>query len=346
MPTSRKTDDSNKNAIIFEIQRVFFLPHKHIFDEELIEGWKKSDRIDHCNIYFITVAKKYRFDLKRTSTNILGELKTYVRIGENPAQRVITHVHRCNSTLYHALHDKSFFGEVGFDFKVDRAASNEKELTINVKTHPSLEPVPLVLLVENVLQAADCQLGIDGAPRIVYIGQSFRVFERLRSHSRINQTSASLRDDEELHINLVRFKIGYVGDYMGEGWKFFLHEKPRGSAVAKEKVSLLERTLIAFFRPELNDQHVETKLHKDSLVSGIVDRYDIDSISVGVGVHGPLGKFWSPRQSVTDEVATYSFVNPSSGFRSGIDIPALGHLAEKPLGTKKTEGNSPKKART
>ena len=304
------------NELFFEIERVQYIPHRYLFDDLVMERWRQTGEIDLYNIYFITVAKKLRFDLTRTSTNMLGELKTYLRVGDAPPQRVVTHVHKCNPLLFQSFHKAVPFGEVGNKFRLDRSASDERTLTIYVNPAGDDTLVPLPVLVENVLEAEDVRLGVNGFPRIVYIGQSFRVIERLRSHQRINEASTDLDDDEELRINLVQFRTGYLGTYQDDGWKFFLARHDPSSVEFRDKLSLLERILISLFRPELNDQHVNTELRCDQLVSRVVSRYQIGNLTIGIGVHGPLGAFWSPMQRVNGELASYSFLNPPLGFRS------------------------------
>lgn len=306
------------NAFMFEIQRVQYLPHRYLFDDELIETWQQTNELGLYNIYFITTSKKARFDLDRTSTNMLGELKTYVRVGKTLSRRVVTHVHKCNPLMFQALHKNGPFGQIGTKFRIDRSASDERTLLINVNPDNRESVVPLSILIENVLEAENIQLGLEADPRIVYIGQSFRILDRLRTHKRINQTAALLKDDEELRINLVQFRTAYIGQYLDNGWKFFLSQQDQASREFRDKISLLERILISFFKPELNDKHVKPDLHDDRLVSEIVERYKIGGLAVGVGVHGPLGKFWSPRQATNDELVSYSFVTPSLGFRSGL----------------------------
>jgi hypothetical protein len=329
LPSKTHLDTSQikegKNSFTFEIERVQYLPHRYLFKELLMDTWRQTQGFDLYNIYFITVAKKLRFDLARTSTNMIGELKTHLKLGGIPLQRVITRVHKCNPLLFQALHKSHPFGEVADKFVIDRSASNDTKLVINVTPIGADSFVPLNVLVENVLEAENVELGLDGAPRIVYIGQSFRIIERLQSHKRINEASANLRDDEELRINLVQFRTGYMGKYLDDGWKFFLSQHNPRSTEFKNKVSLLERILISFFRPELNDQHVNTELRDDQLVSQIVKRFQIGGLGVGVGVHGALGKYWSPQQISNDEVVSYSFSNPALGFQPGLNGAGL-HL--------------------
>ncbi len=307
------------NAFIFEIERVKFLPHRFLFDDSLIDSWRQTEGLDFYNIYFITVAKKLRFDLARTSVNMLGELKTYIRVGDAHSQRVVTHVHKCNPILFEALHKSMPFGGVGKSFRIHRSTSDERALVIHVDPIGDGSFVPLSVLVENILDSETVQLATEGAPRVVYVGQSSRIIERLRSHERINETSAGLRDDEELRINLVQFRTSYLGSYLDDGWKFFLSRHDPTSEEFQNRVSLLERILISFFRPELNDQHVNTAPHNDTVVSRIVKRYDIGGLAVSVGVHGALGKFWSPAQVTNDEVVSFTFVNPSLGFQPGLE---------------------------
>jgi hypothetical protein len=157
-----------------------------------------------------------------------------------------------------------------------------------------------------------------GAPRIVYIGQSFRTIKRLQSHSRVNQASSLLNDDEELRLNLVAYRTTYVGGrFMDRLWNEFLVDGPDRSGF-KQKTSLIERMLIAFYNPILNVRHRFVKLDKDPLVISLRRRRGLRGVGLGVGMYGPLGQFWSPDQVFQEEIVSFDFEQAQNGFVPGL----------------------------
>lgn len=302
-----------------EILQVKYIPHRFLFDDEQLQEWIKSDQIDTYNVYFITRSKKIRFDLSRTSTNMLGNLKTWVRIGDSKEHRITTTVHHCNPILFNLLDNHSLLTQVGKSYRIDRTNSDDRSLIVQVDVGDGVT-FPLAILIESVFLGVGIEL--DVPPEIVYIGQSFRIIDRLQSHKRINQTASLLRDDEELRVNLIQFKLGYGGgsiNYNDKAWGFFLRQHDSKTQEFRDKISLIERFLISFFKPTLNDQHINTPFHEDRLVREIINKYSVEGMALGVGVHGAFGKFWSKNQVLNNELSSYNFNNPKLGFQSNLD---------------------------
>jgi hypothetical protein len=286
-----------------------------LFNPDVIQRLESSDDITKFQIYFLTVTKKIRFDLKRSSIGATGLLKTWVTIGRDQSTRLVVRLSQC-SGLVRQLSVNPISCPIK-RFWLDYGASDERMLSVKLELDDATA-VTLGITPENILSSATVEKAIPQS--IVYVGQSFQMIRRLQSHKKINELSSTLHDDEELAIHLVHFQIGYGGgQYMDESWQFFFEQNSFGAAEHRAKITLLERLLIAFFLPELNDMHTRTPLHTDPQVQRVLAKRGIYALALGIGMRGgPLWQYSSKKQQMSSEIVSYNIAEPESGFHSGL----------------------------
>jgi hypothetical protein len=298
-----------------EILDASCLPHQLLFNADLIGRLERSGDLTKFQIYFLTITKKIRFDLPRTSVGPTGILKTWVTIGRNQSTRFVIELSKCSSVV-HKLSLNPITSPIS-RFRLDHRSSEDRMLSVTIDFVDGTS-LSHGIRPENILSSAVPENGIPQT--IVYIGQSFQMIRRLQSHKRINHVLSTLRDDEELAIHLIRFKISYGGgEYRDEPWRFFLEKNAFKSAEHKAKITLLERLLIAFFRPPFNEMHTKTPLHTDQHVRRILGARKISAFALGFGMHGgALWRYTSVNQAVASEIVSYSMINPALGFQPGL----------------------------
>src|SRR5690606_35616564 len=127
--------------------------------------------------------------------------------------------------------------------------------------------------VENTSQF-ESNPNYDCRPEVVYVGQSFKMIDRISSHKTLHKAVSELKDDEELKIFFATFKYGYGGHkdfadiFQGNVSKTWMSQHGK-SKEYKNKINLVERFLIHFLQPKYNTQHIKTEIQNDELVKSI-----------------------------------------------------------------------------
>jgi hypothetical protein len=103
-------------------------------------------------------------------------------------------------------------------------------------------------------------------------------------------------------------------------WNFMLETENRTGKNYRDKISLVERFLIYLFKPEYNDQHINTELSKDTLVKKILLKSGITQIFLCYAMYGNLYQFWSPNQRLKSDLISYDFEKSELGFQNKLDI--------------------------
>lgn len=311
--------------IIYEINTVEGCPYRILFNEDFIEGLKEKETFQLSNIYFITKTKKLRYNLEKTYFNKNGIIDTEITLGDT------SHGFKCSTSLFNLVGELKNIYKTQEDFEnmlnsknphlifeFDIENSKHDLLVINVKFEDNTRT--LYLIPENFETV--CNINFFNEPEVLYIGQSFRMLERIQSHKMLHKAVSQISDSEEVKIFFLNFKYGYGGDknsaeIRGNMWNFWLNQD-RKSKSYKTKIDLIERFLIHFFKPKYNNQHVNTNLLNDSRVREILLNEKIAAVNVGLGVYGFGYKFWTVLQPFETEFFSFDFRNPQKGYQNQI----------------------------
>lgn len=302
-----------------EIMTATFMPYRHLFNSEA--GSRLNDLLTtgSTNIYFITRTKKLRFHKELNAIDPLGTVKLMILVGDgNRIVRVQAPIFDIFPSLKLLSSSDPLQAQRFKAFWIDPTLTTECTLTAFARTEAG-QDIPLPLPIERLFEL-DVSFGTD--PEVIYIGQSRHLIRRLRSHKKLLYASTLLRDDEELRLHLISFKIGYGGKGVvpfGPEWNDLLARHVDDAAEYRDKILLLERALIAVFQPLLNEQHVGGTLAEDALAKKVLVKRGVGAIALGLGMEGPNWKYWSPRQQCHAELVSYRFDRPLDGFQPGIE---------------------------
>jgi len=305
-----------KKFISFEIQGATPLDYRNLHDEDFEFAMNENESFKHSNIYFFCKVKKRRLDLENTKIANHSELSLSINVGKTN-HRITTSIYDCISVLKNAPIEI----RNTFKIRIDYNNSTAFNLRLLVESKElEIEESEYGISITNIEHSLD--FIDDNPPQIVYIGQSFRMLERVREHKTLSKAISQLEDDEEIVIYFINFKygIGEKGRANMKMWDFMLETENRIDKNYKDKISLAERFLIYLFKPEYNDQHINTELSKDTLVKKILLKSGITMIGLCYAMYGNLYQFWSPNQRLKADLISYDFDKPELGFQNKMDL--------------------------
>jgi hypothetical protein len=320
-----------RHQIFYEIQTAIECPHRFLFFDKFIDPLLDRDEFKYSNIYFFTKVKKLRFDIETTELINKRTLKTTVLVGDSQKLHVeesLYYIAPIISDVYPTIEeyndlcsDEDDFWSCEIDWK--NSTSDRIHFLQKAKTG---EIFDFWISPENLERTNSLELNseYENKPEVVYVGQSFRMIDRITSHKTLHQAVSELKDNEELRIYFLTFKYGYGGhkDYMkmfGNVYNTWLSEHGKTNEF-KNKIDLVERFLIHFFQPKYNTQHVKTNIENDRLVKEILLQNDIDTIAINIGVYGKKFEFWSENQQLKTELCSFNFLEPEKGYQDGLII--------------------------
>jgi hypothetical protein len=264
-----------KPIIYFELDKVYSVESSFFADKELTDLYFEKKEISESNIYFITIAKKILFDTKNLIINDNGDLKTNLIIGKTDLLLPIE---------IKELKLKS----------INKDETNSKQITaLNVENQ-------IVKFTPNAI-VTNLDLNLKNDPEIIYIGQSYRMQERIKNHEKIIQAFSGLKDDEDLTMHFVNLNFGFTNVQTNE---FLLFNKLTLNSLNffgfnyNKLVDLSERILINFFLPKLNINHIKTDIEKDKILNEIIYEYDIQKVICNYDLIGNSYQFKSSNQKL------------------------------------------------
>lgn len=298
--------------------------HRRLFDQPVQDQLGVKD-LERHNIYIFSISQKVRYNLDNCFPLHHDVISVQLKAGSSLSSQFLF-------VLYHHWKPFSEYFRTERDFdsafeslEMDYANTTESILAFKL-TFRGHSAVDFRIPIDLFLTVLDIEFG--DHPKVVYIGQTFRLNQRFNTHEQLNRIASKLRDNEELRINLLTFKFGFGGipdsskpnfDFM---WDFVLDKQHHQSREYKTKISLLERCLIHFFKPEYNTQHVNTPVEKDRLICSVLRTHEVRGVIVGIGMKGYQWQFWSPKQAVKTNdsgIISYDFHNAEGGFTAGVN---------------------------
>lgn len=317
-----------RHSIFYEVQSAVGCPYRLLFFDKFFKPLSETDPFTHSNIYLFTKVKKVRFDLERTILVNKRTLKTTIIIGKMISLDLTFSFFETVpiiKTVFETLENYEDLLSDDDDFwscEIDKENSSSDKIHFYQKTK-SGENFDFWLIPENIETAVEIEndLNFDNKPEVVYVGQSFQLTHRIKSHKTLHKAVSQLDDSEEIRIFFLTFKYGYGGhkDFFqikGDVMKTWLSQHGN-SKEFKDKISLVERFLIHYLRPIYNEQHVDADIVCDRLVKRLLTKNDIDVITLNFGVWGKAFEFWSPNQQLKSDYATFNFLKPELGYIEG-----------------------------
>jgi len=324
-----------RHQIFYEIQTAIECPHRFLFLDKFIKPLIETDEFKNSNIYLFARVKKLRFDIKSTQLINKRTLETTIIVGENQRIHVIENLYNLVPILSDVYPTFDEFNDLFSDeddywsCEIDWNESSNDRLHFLHKTKKG-EVFDTWISPEHFNPTIAFELNPDynNRPEVVYVGQSFRMIDRITSHQTLHKAVSELKDNEELKIYFLTFKYGYGGhkDFMkmsGEVFETWLSEHGKTDEF-KSKIDLVERFLIHFLQPKYNTQHIKTNIENDRLVKEILLKNDIDTVTIDIGVKGKDFEFWSEKQKNKTDFCTFNFLELEKEYQDGLISNEIG----------------------
>lgn len=318
-----------RHSIFYEVQTAAFCPYRLLFFDKYFVPLSETDPFVYSNIYLFARVKKVRFDLDKTTLINKRTLKTTIIIG-NKISRDLTisffETVPIFKMIFETLENFEDLLSDDDDFwscEIDTGNSDSGKIHFfqNTKTG---EKFDFWLIPENIETAINIEndLDFENKPEVVYVGQSFQMTTRIKSHKTLHKAVSKLNDNEEIRIFFLTFKYGYGGhkNYFkmkGNVMNTWLSEHGK-SKEFKDKISLVERFLIHYLKPIYNEQHVASNIVSDRLVKTILTDNNIDVITINFGIWGNGFEFWSTNQQLKTDFVSFNFLKSEQSYQEGL----------------------------
>lgn len=269
------------NYFSFAIKQAFLTPVRNIPEKGYLNELMKADFIQESKHYFLCKTKKLHFDISKAKIYNNTILKTRFIVGGKKTKR-------------YSINLKDL-GEI---LKIDKNKSTDKCIALISEK----EERPFLIQPETFEK--ECDINLENSPEIMYIGKSLDFSKRLIGHEKVELARNRINDNEDLRFYFVNFKLGFQG--INEN-NILLHlggiEPDLIGITDKEKMfELMERVMIHFFKPELNELHKTSDIKKDKRLNEILLSNGITGITCGYGMEGHAYQFWTKEQLLKSEV--------------------------------------------
>ncbi|MFV7790911.1 hypothetical protein ACNO6Z_08620 [Aliarcobacter lanthieri] len=287
---------------------------------DYIKLLNENDIVKNSNIYFVTKIKKIRFD-KNPSIGLNFNLKGKLLVGNSKISfnYQLINLYFSFPTLNQYFNSKYdlinyFYGsntKIDFlnklymrykfykDFKINRNLSDSdgKNIYINsgLTKRITNESDELVIFSENLLGLLDLNNSInnlDFKGELIYIGKSKEITKRTSKHDKFSKFYSNLKDDEELLFYFLEFDDSNLSINNYKALDFKVISNFEIDEISKSnRISLIEASLINYFKPILNCQEKNKDLTKSSKVKEYLLKNDFTSIHIEIITEGLFAKF-------------------------------------------------------
>lgn len=317
-------EDFLKHLIGYEIQTSTFCPYRYVFDDLFLEDFTKKPAFQFANIYFFCRVKKVRFDISKTKLLDKRTVETELVIEGSRRKKVTANFYDLSQMFKSIYKSRDEFNDLLsdddplWDCKFMQHESDGATLVFNQIAIQKNQKFEFIITPENF--EFDLNLDLENPPEVVYVGQSFRLLDRVQSHKTLNKVVSRLNDYQDLRLYFLTFKFHYGGhadfaDLQGDTSKLWMSKYGKTKEY-KSKIDLVERCLIHFLKPEYNKQHVNSDITKDKAIKELLIDNGVLSVWINFGMYGNGFQFWSSNQALDSDFVGIDFGQTDPHFYS------------------------------
>lgn len=133
-------------------------------------------------------------------------------------------------------------------------AQNKKNIALRLHT-PDGRVSPLQFSVHSIL--SEFGINIGDYPRVLYIGKSEHLTDRIYRHEKIQHALSTIDDDSDLYLYAFQFDTNKYTISYPENQPMLLKRDFVTDISAKDQLAIVEMCLINYFKPELNRDYKE-----------------------------------------------------------------------------------------
>ncbi len=266
-----------KPIIYFQLDTVYSVDSTFFADKDFQDAYFNKKYISESNLYFITKSKKTRFNIEKTTIEN-NSLKTTIVVGNDENQISITIPEiKISEIIFQKSHSKIIY------------AKNQNGDLISIRPNDII---------------TNSNIDLDNEPEIIYIGQSFRLQERIQNHEKIIQAFSGLKEDEDIRFHFVNVSFAFPdleNKKLLHFNKLTLIKENLFGLNYNTLIELSERILINFFRPSLNVKHISSAIENDAVLCKIISDYDIYKVICSYDLVGISYQFISQNQRLANK---------------------------------------------
>lgn len=162
--------------------------------------------------------------------------------------------------------DRPFIGVA-----LDKTAQTKRNIALRLYT-PDGQDNGFSLRVHAILSHFEINIG--DFPRIIYIGKSKNLQDRIYRHERIQEALSTIGDENDLYLYAFQFDVRKVIETQIAGRTVDVSEKKAADVSEKNQISVIEMCLINYFKPVLNCDYKHADIPKNPVFqSALKGRY-------------------------------------------------------------------------
>ena len=189
-----------RHAIFFEVKTSTICPYRLLFCSEFFDPLSESDSFVYSNIYLFTRVKKLRFDLEKTKLLNKRNLQTTVILGQTLSSELEISFFDTVPIFKEVFQTKDNFEDLLSDdddswrCEIDRKSSTSDKIHF-IQTAKTGEVFDFWLTPEHLESSIEIEndLGFENKPEVVYVGQSFQMSKRIKSHKTLHRAVSQLK---------------------------------------------------------------------------------------------------------------------------------------------------------
>lgn len=164
---------------------------------------------------------------------------------------------------------------------LDRNAQTKKNVALRLHTPDGLES-SLPFSLHSILSTFDIDIG--DFPRVLYIGKSEHLTDRIYRHEKIQQALSMIDDDSDLYLYAFQFDTTkYIRSYLSNEVVVVYRDYVK-DITDNDKLALVEMCLINYFKPELNKDYKDCDITINPVFdSALRGRYNRVVLEVDLG---------------------------------------------------------------
>ncbi|HDI1213775.1 TPA: hypothetical protein PKO72_002516 [Aeromonas hydrophila] len=140
---------------------------------------------------------------------------------------------------------------------------NKKNIPLRIHT-PDGRYGDLPFTIHSILSEYDIKIG--DFPKILYIGRSGQLNERIYRHERIQEALAVIDDESDIFLYSFQFKDSRLRISEVSTGNTVIHRKEEVDDITEnDRVALVEMALINYFKPIMNTDYVHSDLNNSEI---------------------------------------------------------------------------------
>ena len=272
---------------------MFFKPEQMYGEDRKV--FENLPHIVNGNIYFLTERRKIRIDPDKSSLGASGDLdiEFVLEGGQKNKAKIpiaplfidlgnIREVYENEDNLQNRI---VVVPENVSSEELLNRAKKSNNVVISLSTNkqpkkyisfdlytPAGQTVDMHFSIHSILSKFEIDIG--DYPKLLYIGKSGKLQNRIYKHEKIQQALSQVDDESDIYLYAFQFDDQYLTRVGLPDNKVIWERNVVNDISEEDKISLVEMTLINYFKPLLNSDFKNCDITKnETFVKALQDRY-------------------------------------------------------------------------